>query len=453
MKPKTEIIPSIWNDLVSNQKQIIWESMGLARGTQMMENAALLQQVISLPYDSCGVPLLIDPMETIQIWLENYLTLNEISHEVISQHNSRFVYTLELAVRFGKTLLVQDCEELKPPLLQIISNKFYMRFNKKQLEVATKLIDLHEQFQLILITKSHKLLNLPAEIRGYVICLPFTVTTSDLSDQLLSRFIQIKSPNLEAKRVELLKKDSVLLKTRQELEDKLLQELSLAQGDILKNTTLLKTLNEIKESSNLTEKALYESANVKSSLLIHCKPLQGLCAKCAQFYMDLIKSYDLISFIFIELFAKVLELYEVNINDKNSLNAFNDKFYKHLVRDTFQYLARTVRRNHHLTLGLFICHIAFKDKISVPEWELFVTNFMAISDINRRHSKTPTNQKYSEKIEIFGTEVSYKLQALLACKPELANLFQAENTITNWRQFMIGKISQPPRMYTHLFKY
>lgn len=54
-------------------------------------------------------------------------------------------------------------------------------------------------------------------------------------DQLMSKSIQVKQPELETKRISLLRNESDLLKKRDELQEKLLLELSKSQGDILKN--------------------------------------------------------------------------------------------------------------------------------------------------------------------------------------------------------------------------
>lgn len=63
-------------------------------------------------------------------------------------------------------------------------------------------------------------------------------------DQLMSKSIQVKQPELETKRIALLQKESELLKKRQDLQEKLLLELSTSQGDILKNEVKTNLLNE-----------------------------------------------------------------------------------------------------------------------------------------------------------------------------------------------------------------
>lgn len=54
----------------------------------------------------------------------------------------------------------------------------------------------------------------------------------------MSKTIHVKEPELEKKRIQLLQNESDLLKKRDELQKKLLLELSRSQGDILKNEVI-----------------------------------------------------------------------------------------------------------------------------------------------------------------------------------------------------------------------
>ncbi|XP_061401208.1 cytoplasmic dynein 2 heavy chain 1, partial [Musca vetustissima] len=420
--------------LLTEQEQIIWESMGLARDAQIIQNAALLRQMLQLPFGAYPIPLLIDPTETAVNWLDEYLKSQEKPYEIISQNNQKLSYNLELAIRFGKIFIVEDCQELRPPLMQLLANKVYMKFNKRQIEVGTKLVDLHEQFQLVLVAKTSKL-NIPAETASYLNCIPFTVTAVGLSDQLMSKAIIMKNPSLEQKRVELLKNEGVLLKQRIELEDKLLEELSHAQGDILKNEKLLKTLNEVKESSIVIDKSLKESSEVKETLLADYTQLKELCNKASMFYINLSSNYELSSLVFIKLFLSALELHDIG---GRSSPQMEKEFYGQLIKGTFQYLARSIPKDRHLSLALFICRTAYRDRIKDEEWELFVTNFMSGAD-----GSGISSAGRLQFADTFGKEATMKLNILLKQKPEMEEKLQLHNS-NLWRQFMNGQTQEVP---------
>lgn len=103
--------------------------------------------------------------------------------EVLNQNHDRFTYNLELGVRFGKVLIVEDVtQNFTASLLAIIAMRVHCRFNKKMLHIGNKLIDLHEDFRIVLITGSD-LKNLNGDINANVTIVPFTLTPSGLTGE------------------------------------------------------------------------------------------------------------------------------------------------------------------------------------------------------------------------------------------------------------------------------
>ncbi|XP_017471893.1 PREDICTED: cytoplasmic dynein 2 heavy chain 1-like [Rhagoletis zephyria] len=420
--------------LLPEQEQIIWESMGLASDAQIIENAALLRQMMDLPFGSSPIPLVLDPTQTATNWLEEYLRAKQRPYGITTQSNERLNYLLELAVRFGKVLIVQDCQQVRPPLLQLLQGRFYVKFGKKLLEIGSKIIDLHENFQLILFSKTNKL-SIEPETLSYLTCIPFTVTAVGLADQLMSKAIILKNPELEQKRIELLKNEGVLLKQRIELEDKLLEELSTAQGDILENEKLLSTLNEVKESSNFIDKSLKESACLKESLLSDYTQLRELCSQSAKFYIELIASYELPALAYIQIFLQSVQAFE----RPSSVAPGDIQVYESLVCATYQYIARSTPRTSHLTLALYICKSAYPERMPAAEWEMFITNFMVTAD----GGLGSVDSGLIQLPDFISKESALKLQILLKQVPQLEEQLQLQNDYA-WRSFVVDQTQEMP---------
>ncbi|KAH8249647.1 hypothetical protein KR032_011100, partial [Drosophila birchii] len=406
------------DSLLTEQQQIIWESQGLARDAQIIESAALLGEMLSLPYGACPIPLLLDPTQTAAQWLMAHLKGSGRACEMTTHGNERLAYQLELAVRFGKTLLVTDCEQLRPPILQLLQGHIYVRFNKKQLAIGSKLVDLHEAFQLVLISKSHRL-DLPEEQKSQLNLLRFTVTAAGLADQLMSKAIVLKNAELEQQRIQLLQKEGDLLKQRMDMQDKLLEQLSKSEGDILRNEQLLASLNEVKQSSAQIDEALKQSGRIKETLLAQFGSLRELCARASSFYAGLIQGYELSALVFIELFLGAL-----------SKNQREDaKVYELLVKSVYMNLARATSRDSQLALSLWVCHQAYPDKLNSKEWELFVNNFMGSSDgsmLLSQMGKLP---------DCMTKEAQLKLAMLLQLFPDLRGKLQLDKDYI-WRGFI-----------------
>ncbi|XP_017012255.3 cytoplasmic dynein 2 heavy chain 1 [Drosophila takahashii] len=404
--------------LLTEQQQIIWESQGLARDAQIIESAALLREMLSLPYGACPIPLLLDPTQTAANWLMAHLKGSGRACELTTHGNERLSYQLELAVRFGKTLLVTDCEQLRPPILQLLQGHVFVRFNKRQLAIGSKLVDLHESFQLVLISKSHRL-DLPEEQRSQLNLLKFTVTAAGLADQLMSKAIVLKNAELEQQRIELLQKEGDLLKQRMDMQDKLLEQLSKSEGDILRNEQLLASLNEVKQSSAQIEEALKQSGQIRDTLLAQFGSLRELCSKASAFYAGLIQGYELSALVYIELFLGALS--------KNQRD--ESKVYELLVRSVYLNLARATSRESQLALSLWVCHQAYPDRLNHKEWELFVNNFMGSSD-----GSVLLNQ-LGRLPDCMTKEAQLKLAMLLQLFPDLRGKLQLEKDYI-WRGFI-----------------
>lgn len=127
--------------------------------------------------------MLNDPTKCAVAWLTKYLQSKEVAHDVSSQHSERFAYTLELAVRFGKILIVEDCTEINPPLLGIVTGSIHSRFNKKYLQVGNKLVDFNEHFKLVLCSRGDFSNGSSGIIDAFITVVPFTTTVAGLTGE------------------------------------------------------------------------------------------------------------------------------------------------------------------------------------------------------------------------------------------------------------------------------
>lgn len=87
----------------------------------------------------------------------------------------RFVTALELAVRFGKTLIVEDADSLPPLMQPLISGDLQGHGSSTMVRIGDRTIDYNKDFRLILSTRnSSPQLLLDAE--AYLSVANFTVT-------------------------------------------------------------------------------------------------------------------------------------------------------------------------------------------------------------------------------------------------------------------------------------
>lgn len=177
----------------------------------------------------------------------------------------------------------------------------------------------------------------------------------------------MKHPDTEKKRVELLQNEGRLMQQKIQLQDRLLEELSHAEGDILKNEKLLATLNQIKESSVDIEKSLNESHDIRLKLLEDYNQFKEICNQSASFYVGISRIYEINANSFTKIFLEVLD-------KQKDYEDLSDPF-ANIVKKTYLLLNRSVRKCDQTQLGLNICKCAFTKKVPDVEWELFIFNF------------------------------------------------------------------------------
>jgi dynein heavy chain 2 len=97
----------VLNFLVSESNVLTWKKEGLSPDTLSLQNALVVEHAVLTPY-------FIDPSSTATTWLAEHLKEGRV--EVISQQDSNFSSALELAVRFGKTLIIQEMDAIDPVL-------------------------------------------------------------------------------------------------------------------------------------------------------------------------------------------------------------------------------------------------------------------------------------------------------------------------------------------------
>lgn len=165
-------------------------------------------------------------------WLQRHLKHRNV--EVITPTAPRFNTSLELAIRFGKILIINDVETIPNILLPILRNEFIHQGERKLVFLGNKLVDYHHDFSLYLSSRNASL-TIPADSYAVLSIVNFITTKTGLTEQLLSAAIHQEYPQLQAQKSELLQKQEDLQEQQYTLQNRLLEELANATGDILQN--------------------------------------------------------------------------------------------------------------------------------------------------------------------------------------------------------------------------
>ncbi|RNE99551.1 putative dynein heavy chain [Trypanosoma rangeli] len=364
-----------------------WKSEGLPRDDLSQENAIAM-------LDAAQTPLVVDPANQAIEWVKTHFRNNNVVTEITSVHDERFAHTLELAVRFGKTLLVVDVDGIEPILYPLLRRELLSTGAKRVVQVGSKQVDWQDTFRIMLFTRRTDLA-LPPGAAALVLEVNFSVTRFGLENQLLGVIIQHERPELEQQRVELLKREENLKLELGKLEDRLLNDLASSHGNLLENAALIGALNDVKmQASSITE-ALQQSHSLQMELDEKrnvYRPFAGKGATIFFLVRDLEKMNRMYHFglsDFIDLFVECLHAYSGDSDVESKIKLLTLSF----AQKCFFHVSVGLLKSDRLVFGMHLLQGFFPDEFPPSLWNVFI-------GVAAATTSTPTTNATSSNGEV-----------------------------------------------------
>ncbi len=237
--------------MCTESQLLTWKKEGLPADILSQENGIII-------LNTHRTPLIIDPAVAATEWLKANLKAHCESVEYLNFQDPKFNTTLELSLRFGKTLVIQECDGIEPLLFPVLRKDLIQQGPRQVVQIGDKSVDYNPQFRLYLTTRD-SFVEIPPNAQSLITLVNFTVTKSGLEGQLLSITINFEQPELESRKTQVLEEEERLKIQLANYEKSLLEELANAEGNILENKVLIDSLNQTKKQSVEIEQALEES--------------------------------------------------------------------------------------------------------------------------------------------------------------------------------------------------
>jgi dynein heavy chain 2 len=398
----------------SESEMLKYKAEGLPADDLSMENAIAILNTVQYP-------LVIDPSQQATLWLQTNMMQKSI--ECINPQDPKFATTLELAVRFGKTLLIQEIDSIDPILFPLLRQEILVQGPRKSVRLGEKIIDFNEEFRLFLITRNPDI-NLSPDSGALMTQINFTVTRSGLEGQLLGLTIQHERPELETKKSECLQKEEASKIQLSDLEKQLLNELANAKGDILENVSLINKLTQIKKQSQTIMESLVESARLKEELDQKRETYRPFARNGSRLYFligDMKRVNPMYQFslaVFLTLFQQALE----SKSDKAAnLEARIALLSEGLQKVTFNYISRSLFKEDRLLFAMHIVHGLFPELFIEDEWNFFIGAVMKQQQSNA-NTQAPPRWVTADRKPAYASFVSNL--------PELANTIYFQSDLT-----------------------
>ncbi|OQR67050.1 cytoplasmic dynein 2 heavy chain 1-like [Tropilaelaps mercedesae] len=349
--------------LSSEQEVLIWRQYNLPSDKLSVDNAVFIKS-------SPIATFVIDPTNCAIKWLQSYKTK---AVEIIAQNEDRFLSALELAIRFGKMLIIPNTQKVEPVLIPLLRKDLITQGSRSMVQLGDKLIDLNGDFELILHTQNPSIV-LPPYVNSLVNVVNFSITKAALSEQLLDKIIHNENPDLEEKRMELIKHQEAMKMELAQMEDELLNQLASSQGNLLENKVLLASLNQNKQNSITIANALKDSEKLQASVESERHQYSRLASFASDIFFvtrDLRQLSPMYLFhltTFIEVFENVLRTTTRSSSvDKNIQELCNE-----LQKATFVNFSRALFKEDRMCFALHMVKKMQQQHITNTEWDTFL---------------------------------------------------------------------------------
>ncbi|KAK6461715.1 hypothetical protein DFJ63DRAFT_288581 [Scheffersomyces coipomensis] len=205
------------------------------------------------------IPLLIDPTSSILDSIKSVYSPKTVI--ITSFLNEGYLKQLENALRFGGVIILQDAEYYDPAIDSILRKDIERNGSRSVVKLGKNVIDYSPEFKLLLHTKDAGVKMLPF-VSARTTVVNFTVTSGSLENRLLNLTLQQIKPEVEKKRVEIVRLQGEYHTRLHNLEEDLLSSLNSASGNLLDNDDVVDKLEFIKQDASDIDEKLNETGKV-----------------------------------------------------------------------------------------------------------------------------------------------------------------------------------------------
>jgi len=270
-----ETCVAAWSDICKNLKIPCSDSVSLI---DVMCNPITIKewQLNGLPTDSVSTnnavmftrcerwPLCIDPQQQAKKWINN--TYEKSNLQVTRLTDKNLLRTLEVAIRLGQPLLLEDIgETLDPALEPVLLKAVFKQSGRTLIHIGDSDIDYNPEFKFMMTTKLPNPHYLP-EVCIKVTLINFTVTFEGLEDQLLGRVVSHEAPSVQKQREALVASIAGDNRKMHDIETTILRLLSESEGNILDDSELIRTLEDSKVTSKQITQRLKEAETTNAKI-------------------------------------------------------------------------------------------------------------------------------------------------------------------------------------------
>ncbi|KEG15451.1 dynein heavy chain [Trypanosoma grayi] len=434
--------------------QLRYKAEGLPGDELSMDNALLIQEQVT-------TPLIVDTSGQAVSWLLNSLKGRGVAVEVCSISDERLVSALELALRFGKSFVLTDVDQLEPFMYPLFRKELRTEGTKRVIQIGDRrTVDYADGFQLYLVTHSGDL-RIPPDVLSHLTPINFSITLSGLEGQFLGATIQHEQPELEKEKLEVLQKEEKLKLQLANLEESLLNDLANSKGSLLENKTLIDSLNEIKTQAAEIAEALEKSRQVQEEIDTKRNVYRPFATTASETFF-IVKSLNGLSHMYQFSFNFFMGIFHDTLRrhaeDHTDAETKIEALKKTFVRLVVSSVSTSLLKEHRPVFGIHLARSLYPNECTPAEWDFFLDRVIA-SEVKKNEVHVPTwvlpdskdlFRSFAVLFESLVSKMNLReadvwLQWMRATTPEVAYpSFIAK--LTNFQRLLIVKVLRGDRL-------
>ncbi|KZC14323.1 Dynein heavy chain 7, axonemal, partial [Dufourea novaeangliae] len=327
-------------------------------------------------------PLIIDPQGQANRWIKNMERQNNVN--IIRLSQSDYGRVLENALQFGQPVLLEHVgEEIDAVLEPILLRETFKQGGATCIKFGDAIVEYNTDFRLYITTRLRNPHYLP-EIAVKVTLLNFMITPTGLEDQLLGIVVAKERPDLESEKNALIVQGATNKRHLQEAEDKILEILSIAEGNVLEDEEAIEVLTSSKNLSDDIQ--VKQAAAEQTEILIDAARLQytsiAVYSTVLFFTIVMLTNVDPMYQYSLPWFVNLFELAIDNTEPAETVEQRLSDLIKYFTFSLYTNVCRSLFETDKLLFSLLLAInlLEQQGKLSLSQWMFLLTGGIGIDN-------------------------------------------------------------------------